>query len=119
MYKKFISNYFNICLLVSHVFCMQEIKIENRPTWCPIENLKYRLIHGKCFYFETVKQHSYEIAQRNCDGKFPNGGKLFEPQTLEFNKKVLEASREIIGMIVHEESIKPTVAEKMVNTPST
>ena len=76
----------------SHVFCMQEIKIENSPTWCPIENLKYRLIHGKCFYFETIKKHSYEISQRNCDGKFPNGGKLFEPQTLEFNKKVLESN---------------------------
>ena len=38
----------------------------------------------------------------NCANKIPNGGKLFEPQTLESQKKVLEASKEIIGMVVQD-----------------
>ena len=68
---------------------MHNIKIYDE-VWCPTQNFKYRLIDRKCFYYETIKKHSLKIAQENCVGKFPNGGKLFEPITLDMNYKVLE-----------------------------
>ena len=70
---------------------MQEIVVSEH-IWCPTENFNYRLIDGECFYYETVKKHSLQNAQENCAGKFPNGGKLFEPQTLDMNAIVLKVA---------------------------
>ena len=75
---------------------MQEIVVSEH-IWCPTENFNYRLIDGECFYYETVKKHSLQIAQENCAGKFPNGGKLFEPRTLVMNAIVLKGSEHIIA----------------------
>ena len=47
--------------------------------------------------------------------RWKSGGKLFEPQTLEFNKKVLEASREIIGMIIHRQGVNHICGHRKSN----
>ena len=36
-------------------------------------------------------------AAASCDEKFPNGGRLFEPQSIEINNNVLKASRDFIN----------------------
>jgi len=55
----------------------------------------YRIVDGRCYYFHNVKL-AHSEAQANCAGKFPSGGRLFEPQTLTTNNNVLLASREVI-----------------------
>ena len=65
-------------------------------TVCPTGS-NYRLVDGRCYYIENVQQSSYDTAQAGCSGKFPKGGRLFEPLSLEMNEKVLIASREVIS----------------------
>ena len=43
-------------------------------------------------------QASFETAQADCDTRFPNGGRLFEAQSLEMNEKVMIASRELLSL---------------------
>ena len=66
-------------------------------TVCPTVSPNYRLVDGRCYYIESVQQSSYETAQAGCVGKFPKGGRLFEPQSIEINEKVMIASREIVS----------------------
>ena len=94
------QNNMNCCAFVFVLFLsnhntigMQEILVSEH-IWCPTENFNYRLIDGECFYYETVKKHSLLIAQENCAGKFPNGGKLFEPRNLIMNAIVLKVRLE-------------------------
>ena len=56
----------------------------------------YRIVDGRCYYFHNVKL-AHSKAQANCAGKFPSGGRLFEPQSLTTNNNVLIASREMIS----------------------
>ena len=42
-------------------------------------------------------QSSYETAEAGCVGKFPKGGRLFQPLSIEINDKVLIASREVVS----------------------
>ena len=90
------QNNMNCCAFVFVLFLfnhntigIQEIVVSEH-IWCPTENFNYRLIDGECFYYETVKKHSLQTAQENCAGKFPNGGKLFEPRSLIMNAIVLK-----------------------------
>ena len=92
------QNNMNFCAFIFVLFLfnhktigMQEIVVSEH-IWCPTENFNYRLIDGECFYYETVKKHSLQIAQENCAGKFPNGGKLFEPRSLIMNAIVLKVN---------------------------
>ena len=62
---------------------------------CP-DGSNYRAVDGKCYYFHNVKLSTYEEAQANCAGKFPSGGRLFEPQSLTTNNNVLKESRVVI-----------------------
>ena len=55
------------------------------------------MIDGHCYYIESVKQSSYETAEASCVGKFPKGGRLFQPLSIEINDKVLIASREVVS----------------------
>jgi hypothetical protein len=55
------------------------------------------VIDGGCYYIQSTKQSSFEIAQSDCDTRFPNGGRLFEAQSLEMNEKVMIASRELFS----------------------
>ena len=64
-------------------------------TACPI-GANYRLVDKRCYYYGDVKQSSYNQAETECAGKFPKGGRLFEPPTLEVNNLVLTASREVL-----------------------
>ena len=61
---------------------------------CP-NGSNYRIVDKRCYYFHSVKISTHEKAQANCAGKFPNGGRLFEPQSLTLNNNVLIASREM------------------------
>ena len=65
------------------------------PGNCSELGSNYRLVDGRCYYFHDVKI-AHEKAQANCAGKFPSGGRLFEPQSLTRNNNVLIASREVI-----------------------
>ena len=56
------------------------------------------MIDGGCYYIQSTKQSSFEIAQSDCDTRFPNGGRLFEAQSLEMNEKVMIASRELLSL---------------------
>ena len=42
-------------------------------------------------------QSSYVAAEASCVGKFPKGGRLFEPLSIEIHDKVLIASRQVIS----------------------
>ena len=64
-------------------------------TECPTGS-NYREIEGGCYYFQSTQQSTFESAQSDCSTKFPNGGRLFEAQSLEIHEKVLIASREIL-----------------------
>ena len=55
------------------------------------------MIDAHCYYIESVKQSSYETAEASCVGKFPKGGRLFQPLSVEINDKVLIASREVVS----------------------
>ena len=52
----------------------------------------YRLIQGKCFYFEW-KHKIFEDAKENCKQK---GGKLYEPMDVVMMKKIAKMSA-IVG----------------------
>ena len=71
---------------------------------CPLENSNFRLIHGRCIYFES-QQLSYGTARSNCKGKAPGfDGKLFEPTNIFINEKVHEMAMEVFGTLpVHGE----------------
>ena len=62
---------------------------------CP-NGSNYRIVDKRCYYFHSVKISTHEKAQANCAGKFPNGGRLFEPQSLTTNNNVLKVSLEVI-----------------------
>ena len=55
------------------------------------------MVDGRCYYIESNSQSSYETAEAGCVGKFPKGGRLFEPPTIEINDKVLNASRDVVS----------------------
>ena len=55
------------------------------------------MVDDRCYYYADVKVSSYDEAQAGCSGKFPKGGRLFEPLSIEINDKVLIASREMIS----------------------
>ena len=61
-------------------------------TDCPPAGLpnsdNYQLIDGSCYFYQTTPQSSYTAAQEDCASKFPNGGRLFEPQSLEIATRV-------------------------------
>ena len=64
---------------------------------CPIENSSFRLVHGRCIYFES-QQLSYGTARSNCKSKAPGfDGKLFEPTNVFINEKVHEMAMEVFG----------------------
>ena len=56
------------------------------------------MIDSRCYYIDSVKQSSYETAEASCVGKFPKGGHLFEPLSIEINDKVLIALREVVSI---------------------
>ena len=58
--------------------------------------MNYRSIDGGCYYFPTERQETFETAQTDCDTRFPNGGHLYEPQSLNIDKKVMDASLEVL-----------------------
>ena len=62
---------------------------------CP-NGSNYRIVDKRCYYFHNIKISTHEKAQANCAGKFPNGGRLFEPQSLTTNNNVLKVSLEVI-----------------------
>ena len=62
---------------------LKESKLDNP---CPVGN-NYHLIHGKCYYISKNKK-SAEDADRFCKTTFNGQGQLFEPRTLDVNKKV-------------------------------
>ena len=57
--------------------------------------MNYRSIDGGCYYIQTVLQTDFETAQTDCDTRFPNGGHLFEPQSLNIDEKVMNAALEV------------------------
>ena len=62
-------------------------------TDCPPAGLPnseyYQLIDGNCYFYQkTTTQISFTAAQEDCASKFPNGGRLFEPQSLEIATRV-------------------------------
>jgi hypothetical protein len=63
---------------------------------CP-NGSNYLSVDGRCYYIESNTQSSYETAEAGCVGKFPKGGRLFEPLTIEINDKVLNASRDVVS----------------------
>ena len=63
---------------------------------CPTGS-NYLSVDGRCYYIESVRQSSYATAEAGCAGKFPQGGRLFEPLTIEINDKVLNASRDVVS----------------------
>lgn len=56
---------------------------------CPIEDSKYRLIDGICFFYESTRLN-YDTAKANCETKFDGNGRLYEPRSLDTMKKVRE-----------------------------
>ena len=69
------------------------ILVEN---WCTGSSAyKYRVILGKCFYFESDLK-TFQSAKRNCQSLTKQGrtGKLAEPRTLEMTTKLLEVSKD-------------------------
>ena len=63
---------------------------------CPTGS-NYLSVGGRCYYVESVKQSSYATAEAGCVGKFPQGGRLFEPLSIEINDKVLNASQGVLS----------------------
>ena len=62
---------------------------------CPIENSSFRLVNGRCIYFES-QQMNYDTARSNCKAKIPGfEGKLFEPTNVLINEKVHEKAMEV------------------------
>ena len=60
----------------------------------PVDNANYRIIHGRCIYFESQKLN-YQSARTNCRTKV--SGKLFEPTNYSENEKVHQAAMEVFG----------------------
>ena len=51
------------------------------------------MIDEHCYFYQSTNRSSnFEEAQEDCASRFPNGGKLFEPQSLEISNKVLTAT---------------------------
>ena len=51
------------------------------------------MIDEHCYFYQSTNRSSnFEEAQEDCASRFPNGGKLFEPQFLEISNKVLTAA---------------------------
>ena len=63
---------------------------------CPTEDLDYKTINGRCFYFEKNKL-DFENAKANCKEKLQlyGQGKLFEPDTLAESNKLAKISDSI------------------------
>ena len=72
---------------------------------CPTGS-NYLSVDGRCYYIESVRPSSYATAEAGCVGKFPQGGRLFEPLTIEINDKVLNASRDVVSSGWHYIGIK-------------
>ena len=76
--------------------CIATNNTTKTPNNCPVDaNDKYetyRLIQGKCFYFEW-KHKIFEDAKENCKQK---GGKLYEPMDVVMMKKIAKMSA-IVG----------------------
>ena len=54
---------------------------------CSTDSPGYHLVGNKCIYFEKTYL-TWENAKKGCKDKFANGGKLYEPLSLEENNDV-------------------------------
>merc|ERR1712008_424521 len=54
---------------------------------CSTDSPGYHLFGKKCIYFEKTSL-TWENAKKGCKDKFSNGGKLFEPRSLQENNEV-------------------------------
>ena len=80
----------------SEVAALNELK-QKVVHICPTEDLGYRKIDGRCFYFEKNKL-DFENAKANCKEKLQlyGQGKLFEPNTQAENDKIAKISESIL-----------------------
>ena len=69
---------------------------------CPIDDKKFRFIHGQCLYYETRKL-SYSEARLNCQTMFNGKGQLFEPRDLHMNTIVHKKGLEIFHISLEDE----------------
>ena len=86
--------------------------IFNQLIPCPTENSNYRYILGRCYFFES-EELDFDRAQTNCQGKFPRGGHLFEPTSLQLNKEIAKEAIEVTGVSrkwigVHDKQVEGT-----------
>ena len=64
---------------------------------CPLENSNFRLIHGRCIYFES-QQMDYGTARSNCKTKVSGfDGNLFAPANVFISEKVHKTAMEVFG----------------------
>ena len=85
----------SINLFQSKVATLNDFKHKHT---CPTENLKYKKIGRKCFYFEK-KELNYNDAKINCQEKLYGLGKLFEPNTRAVNDKIAQMFVSLFGSI--------------------
>ena len=65
------------------------------PGNCPTDDSRYKWILEHCYYLE-IDDKTYEEAKANCATKFSNGGKLFEPMSLQVSELVWEEFKDTI-----------------------
>ena len=65
---------------------------------CPLYDPRYKLIDGKCFYFES-QLLGYDEANTNCISRLATVGigKLFEPKDKEQNDKVADVASQTLS----------------------
>ena len=65
------------------------------PGNCPTDDFRYKWISERCYFLE-MERKNYGEAEANCPTKFSNGGKLFEPMSLQVSELVWEAFKDTI-----------------------
>jgi len=61
---------------------------------CAAEETNYRMVNGKCVYYET-SHYNYEDAKQKCEARFNNNGRLYEPKTWSENEHAQKVGRAV------------------------
>ena len=63
---------------------------------CTVNETNYRMINNKCVYYES-SIYNYEDAKQNCEARFNNNGRLFEPKTWNENEVAFKIGKQSFG----------------------
>ena len=90
----------------SNCYCYSQPEIDFEYSICAtnkclLDDSRYQLIHGKCFYFEKETKNFLD-ARENCKKK---GGKLYEPKNGSDLKNIAKIAFDVIGRTLNGNAI--------------